>query len=268
MPCPPEDQKDPSSGPTNLSQQELEPRIIRVLCIHGFRQNPTQFHGRTRALQKRLKQYLSRETGGAVNCELCFDACGPHMLPPYLGEAAETMHMDTLHDNRRPKRAWLLTPDQYYGKTGWLESKTSLEQQYLLQTCGWDESQTVLDTILDSNSYDAVMGFSQGASVAAYVAMKESVSARRFMCAIIISGYQLHLMDEFRDDFAASIPSLHIYGEVAKDLQIPPSESRALADRFDSSMRQEIQTSDGHLVPSSREHVATIGSFLLQHCTI
>ena len=209
---------------------------------------------------------MLKETGGAVDCELCFDACGPHVLPKYLGAGGGTTYTETGHDSGRSKRAWLLTPEQYHGKTGWLDSKTSLGQQYLSQTCGWDESQTVLDNILDSKSYDAVMGFSQGASVAAYVAMKESLNAQRFRCAILISGYQLHLMDEFRDDFAAPLPSLHVYGEGSKDLQIPSSESRALAGRFDSSMRQEIQTSNGHLVPSSREHVATIGSFLLQHC--
>lgn len=240
--------------------------VVRILCIHGFRQHPIQFKGRTRAFQKRLRQYLEHVTNGHVTCEFCFDAFGPYELPWHVDSKDGALLWE---QQKRPRLGWLLTEEQYQC-TGVEESSDHVDAyQYSKQTYGWDESLRVLDALLDENRYDCILGFSQGASVAASLCALEYAKTqvpRRFKCCIIISGYILSfVMDGYRER-KVGIPSFHIYGDALKESQIPVAESQALADMFDQRCRKILQTSRGHLVPSSKEDVAIIGDFINEHC--
>lgn len=246
--------------------------ILRILCIHGFRQHPIQFQGRTRAFQKRLRQYMKRVSEGHVECEFCFDAFGPYELPWYR---PCDRNDGTLLEQSRPRLGWLLTEAQYKA----LECGHSIEEvdvmdedQYSKQTYGWDTSIEVLDELLDTRTYDCVLGFSQGASVAALLCARECMRdepTRRFKCSIIISGYPVEIMDEYllqgTSNGKVNMPTMHIFGDSSKESQIPVKESQALADVFDARSRRILQTSQGHLVPSSREDIACIGDFLMKH---
>jgi len=236
-------------------------RVLRILCIHGFRQHPIQFKGRTRAFQKRLRQYMNRTTHGKVTCELCFDAFGPFELPWYCSSDSNDL---VLESQKRPRLGWLLTEAQYYHK----KRGDMDDDQYVHQIHGWDESVSVLDELLEKGRYDCILGFSQGAAVAACLSARECFrkESSRFTCCIIVSGYRIPMMREKYGKGHVDMPSMHIFGDPAKETQIPTIESQALADVFNTECRTILQTSDGHMVPSSRDNVGCIGSFLLQHC--
>ena len=200
---------------------------------------------------------MNHATNGNVTCELCFDAYGPFELPWYHEEEGSMMQQQ-----KRPRLGWLLTKEQYEMNRGTMD-----EEQYLHQTHGWEESIKVLDGLLDGGRYDCILGFSQGAAVAACTSAREcsKSSAPRFKCCIILSGYTLPMMEEYKES-KVGMPSMHIFGDPSKESQIPIPESQALADAFDESSRKILQTSHGHMVPSSRDDIARIGSFLLEHC--
>ena len=110
-------------------------RQFRVLFIHGFRQTAKGFHGRTRALQKRLNQW------GMNNKDVTFHfefAEGPHELPyrdgrTVGGPAGEAFRAVGANVFSRPscstnlKRGWLLTQEQY---DEW-RKRNSLSKKYL-----------------------------------------------------------------------------------------------------------------------------------------
>lgn len=237
--------------------------VIRVLCIHGFRQTALQLKGRTRALEKRLRQYVRDHSNGRYRCELVFDVEGPHALPHIVAKDGGDVV------GSKPRRAWLVTKEQYnhIDDGAWVHNPN----QFLMQTEGWRESLDVLDGHLDRHGpFDCILGFSQGAAVAGYLAVRESARPpvqRRFKSVIIISGYVLAMLKELKvKNVPAMLPSLHVYGGDDKDCQVPKDCSLELAGHFDESTRSLLQTDSGHLIPSSREYVAEIGHFLLQHC--
>lgn len=237
--------------------------VIRVLCIHGFRQQALQLKGRTRALEKRLRQYIRDHSGGRYRCDLLFDVEGPHTLPHIVaGEGGEVGRQS------KPRRAWLVTKEQYHHTDdgAWVKNTN----QILMQTEGWKESLDVLEGHLDRHGpFDCMLGFSQGAAVAGLLAVRESArppDQRRFKSVIIVSGYVLSIMKEFEVNTPAMMPSLHVFGGDDKDSQVPKDSSLELAEYFDESARILLQTDSGHLIPSSREYVAEIGHFLLQQC--
>ncbi|OMO86291.1 hypothetical protein CCACVL1_09688 [Corchorus capsularis] len=218
------------------------PRKLRILCLHGFRQTASSFKGRSASLAKKLKSIA----------ELVFvDA--PHELPfiyqshiepngscePSLGQHAPPP------ENCKRKFAWLVEPD-FSGKSeaDWKIAAQPFDPlQYQEQTDGFDVSLAYLKKVFsEQGPFDGILGFSQGAAMAALVcAQGERLKGEiDFRFVILCSGFALPLADFERGRIR--YPSLHIFGsEPGKDRQITSHTSRYLASVFDDGCSVAIR---------------------------
>ncbi|KAL0387329.1 UNVERIFIED_CONTAM: Rhodanese-like domain-containing protein 6 [Sesamum radiatum] len=171
-------------------------RKLRILCLHGFRQNASSFKGRTASLAKKLKNIA----------ELVFvDA--PHELP-FIYQPSPTDQSHSCksalseqcppfnHCNR--KFAWLVAPD-YDGThdTEWKIAKVPFDSlQYQQQTEGFEKSIKYLKTVFsEAGPFDGILGFSQGAAMAALVgAHREKLKGEMdFRFVVLCSGFAVNM---------------------------------------------------------------------------
>ncbi|XP_050273722.1 rhodanese-like domain-containing protein 6 [Quercus robur] len=244
------------------------PRKLRILCLHGFRQNASSFKGRTASLAKKLKNIV----------ELVFvDA--PHELPfiyqPCIreshGECASSSLQQTHpppSENCRKKFAWLVAPDfNISGEVDWKIANGSFDPlQYLQQTDGFDVSLAYLKSVFSQKGpFDGILGFSQGAAMAALVSAQQErlKSEMDFRFVILCSGFAIKLA-EFECQ-AINCPSLHIFGsDRGKDRQIANLASRDLASLFDDGCSVIIEHDSGHIIPTRSPYIDEIRNFLLR----
>lgn len=242
------------------------PRKLRILCLHGFRQNASSFKGRTASLAKKLKNIV----------ELVFvDA--PHELPfvyqPCItgshGECASSSLQQTHpppSENCRKKFAWLVAPDfNISGEVDWKIANGSFDPlQYLQQTDGFDVSLAYLKSVFSQKGpFDGILGFSQGAAMAALVSAQQErlKSEMDFRFVILCSGFAIKLA-EFECQ-AINCPSLHIFGsDRGKDRQIANQASRDLASLFDDGCSVIIEHDSGHIIPTRSPYIDEIRNFL------
>ncbi|KAK7817193.1 rhodanese-like domain-containing protein 6 [Quercus suber] len=242
------------------------PRKLRILCLHGFRQNASSFKGRTASLAKKLKNIV----------ELVFvDA--PHELPfiyqPCIteshGECASSSLQQTHpppFKNCRKKFAWLVAPDfNISGEVDWKIANGSFDPlQYLQQTDGFDVSLAYLKSVFSQKGpFDGILGFSQGAAMAALVSAQQErlKSEMDFRFVILCSGFAIKLA-EFECQ-AINCPSLHIFGsDHGKDRQIANQASRDLASLFDDGCSVIIEHDSGHIIPTRSPYIDEIRNFL------
>jgi len=214
-------------------------------------------------------------------------------------------------------------------------SHVTTQEQYTTQACGWQASWDVIQAVLAGRSQvglqearqgqqsarqrgareqqectqqpeppqqlriDGVLGFSQGAAVAAVVAAlcqqqqtAEHTSGSNSGCVpecggtklcqasgdllpqlkfvILASGFVSPAPEHqelLRQQAPINLPSLHVYASVAKggaDRQIQQLKSEELLQLFAEESRQVITHSGGHMLPSDAASVAEVKSFLQQ----
>lgn len=262
--------------------EQKSSRHFRILFIHGFRQTAKGFHGRTRALQKRLNQCGLRNKGVTFHFEFVE---GPHKLPHRVRNTDDEsiiVGKDVVplcSDNHgvNVKKGWLLTQEQYDELYSLKRSGAAVQEwgrdQFEQQTSGWSESHKVLENSLNQlGPFDCIFGFSQGAAIVGALCAVESLRPkedRRFKAAILASGYVSTAHNEIFDECKArgniDIPSLHIYGDDAKDGQISNRKSEELMSKFRESVA--LRHNNGHLIPSSKEQVSCIAEFIFNACS-
>ncbi|CAI0551789.1 unnamed protein product, partial [Linum tenue] len=209
------------------------PRKLRILCLHGFRQNASSFKGRTASLAKKLKKIA----------ELVFvDA--PHELPyiycPVQDHAKESsspsLQPPPPPDNCRRKFAWFIAPDGTgSSETHWQAADAQFDPlQYQQQTEGFDASVEHLRSI-----------------------------EINFRFAILCSGFAVTPLGKKIENGSIKIPSLHIFGSVVgKDRQIDNEASRYLASLFEDGCSVVIEHGCGHIIPTRHPYIDDIKSFL------
>lgn len=224
---------------------------------------PPRLQGRTHGLRKRLRHLA----------DFVF-VDGPHELPAWIKQTAaeggaeqhEQPGLGALpagdigqHALRHaqqaggklggpPRRAWLLTPEQHASlQQGPVKACSGVapehadEWQLLAQSEGWEESHRHLERVLlQQGPFDGVLGFSQGAAVAAVLAAQQWLQQRGQPCAcagadtslaparprplsfaILCSGYRSPLpahrgvLERAAAAGGAALPTLHIYGSSA-----------------------------------------------------
>lgn len=240
-------------------------RKLRILCLHGFRQNASGFKGRTASLAKKLKNIT----------ELVFvDA--PHELPfIYQAPLADQNHScDSALEQKCPppldhsnrKFAWLVDAD-YNGKhdTEWKMAKAPFDSlQYQQQTEGLERSIEYLKTVFSQKGpFDGILGFSQGAAMAALVgAHREELKGDiDFRFVILCSGFSVNMAGYAEGSI--NCPSLHIFGhKEGKDRQIDCQASMQLASLFESGCSVIIEHDSGHIIPTRSPYIGHIKDFL------
>lgn len=140
--------------------------------------------------------------------------------------------------------------------------------QYQCQTEGWDTSWEHLRTVFtELGPFDGLLGFSQGASVAAALCMlgpsSQGNNSVNFNFVMLCSGFPspVPLHQELMARGAGiACPSLHIFGE--QDRQIGHSKSEQLANLFNDDMREVIEHTYGHIIPTKPRYVEQYVQFL------
>ncbi|PIA28049.1 hypothetical protein AQUCO_07300018v1 [Aquilegia coerulea] len=250
-----------------LGQGPKPSRKLRILCLHGFRQNASNFKGRTASLAKKLKNIV----------ELVFiDA--PHELPfiyrPRPTEKDEDSIRFKLDSSPLPlgacrkKFAWLVAQD-YTGSSGsnWEMADEPFDPlQYQQQTDGFDVSLSYLKSVFSQmGPFDGVLGFSQGAAMVASLCREQGISNGEidFKFAILCSGFALNLPQ--LEPGSVGCPSLHIFGNSqGKDRQIECHASAELASLFKQSCAVIITHESGHIIPTQPPYIESIKAFLRQ----
>ncbi|XP_024420783.2 esterase OVCA2 [Desmodus rotundus] len=204
-------------------------RPLRVLCLAGFRQSERGFREKTGALRKALR--------GRAEL-VCLS--GPHPIVNTTGPLPESEPCPPEEQLR-----------------GWWFSEQETDVFFALKeptVCrGLEESLgTVAQALNTMGPFDGLLGFSQGAALAAFVCALGQAGDPRFPLPrfiILVSGFcprGLGLRESILQG-PFSLPSLHVFGDT--DRVIPCQESMQLASRFPGSIT--LTHSGGHFIPAA-----------------
>ena len=208
---------------------------LRVLCIHGYRQNANSFRERTGALRKLMKKQI----------DFVF-LSAPHVIP-------------------EPEN--LARPDEERER-GWWFSKTDSSYYALERTdccLGFDVSLDVVRTAFEEQGpFDGVLGFSQGAAflpLLGVIKQREPEGPIQFKFAILVAAFK-SLVSPHEEFYGASspldIPSFHVIG--ASDAVIPSQHSEELASTCTGSTLYRHE--GGHYIPASGQLKTALVEFL------
>ena len=178
------------------------------------------------------------------------------------------------------------------------------DEQWRQQTEGWPASEAaLLDVLQHEGPFDGVLGFSQGAAVAAALCAQQqqpaavSMQARRrwhrprpsLRFAILCSGYP-SAAPEHRAMHAEvgplQLPTLHVFGSHAAqtrrpqvtmipaairlqhsaptcDQQVSTAASRQLLDLCEQRLCHVVEHSNGHIIPVDKRCIQRFRTFLL-----
>lgn len=229
---------------------------LRILCLHGFRQNASNFKGRTASFAKKLKNIA----------ELVFiDA--PHELPLIYQTTNLTAHHQEPPpslDKCKKRFAWLVSSKTLPDESSWRAAEQPFDPlQYQQQTDGFEESYSFLKKVISQlGPFDGILGFSQGSAMAALFFLQQQRLCERngIRFAILCSGFSA--ASEIGRDII-KCPSLHVFGDGrGKDRQIDCEASRKLAGLFDEGCSVVVEHDMGHIIPTRSPYIDQIKEFL------
>jgi predicted sulfurtransferase len=244
-------------GEVGSSESAFHPPL-RVLCLHGFRQNASALRSRLSQLQRKLKAELTFEFVDA-----------PHTLPQPSGTGAEGESGTSSEgaDGRAPNERGQtrLQPQDSGRRRSWLLGDGTCFASHTGDD-GWVESLALLRRVLvEDGPYDGVLGFSQGAAVAAAAtaALESTEEPLPFRFLMLCSGFvpspsagaPATLLDA---KALLRCPSLHIIGRA--DTQVSPSASATLAEHFTDPTI--VEHDGGHILPATNRLVQQYKAFL------
>lgn len=174
-------------------------------------------------------------------------------LPPSF----QSLYSEDDGNNQPPLRSW------------WVVNKKRPAEHYNL-----DRAFATIDAFAEKHGpFVGVIGFSQGASLAALLASrlvtlqsKQPETAKALLkFAILISGFVPNyapLIDTYFSQPVA-LPSLHVLG--SEDKVVPTARSRDLAAKFDTQRAVVITHPQGHVIPNDDASISSIAAFVAQH---
>ncbi|XP_037508007.1 esterase OVCA2 [Rhipicephalus sanguineus] len=206
---------------------------LRVLCLHGYRQDAAAFKSKLGGFRKSTKSLL----------DLVFiDA--PH--PIENGVYGEV-------DNEGGGRAW------------WFSSEKTFSSKEYTDTCrGFEESvKAIEEAFKEQGPFDGILGFSQGAAMTAMILSLQSL--KRIECSfkfgVLVAGFRSRSSAHdylFAQEGAIDVPTLHVVGET--DNIIPKAQATEILPFFVSP--SVLYHPGGHFLPTSSECKAEYNAFL------
>ena len=231
-----------SRGKNDESTKKAVPQksqLLKILMLHGYRQNELAFRERSGGLRKALKNYAE-----FIFCE------APHVIEDKLDEEGSPV----------VKGWWFSKEDRSYDA---LES-TDCQN-------GFDESLNYINTLFETQGpFDGVFGFSQGACLTSILStISEANSSQeasiykfiKFKFAIIVAGFksgQVQHQTYYDMDNIVKIPTLHVIGK--GDKVIPYEMSMKLTELYEDPnvFVHEL----GHYIPVNAESKNAFTQFL------
>ncbi|XP_033495489.2 esterase OVCA2 [Epinephelus lanceolatus] len=217
---------------------------LRLLCIHGYRQNGSSFREKTGALRKLLKKQV----------ELVY-VSAPHSVQQARSEAQEKENgSDPGPGGDEDPRGWWFSD---------IHARSFSAQQQCEESLGLDDSvAAVREAVKVQGPFDGILGFSQGAAL---VAMLCSLQEQKlepefsFRFAILVAGFRSACEEHQKFyNLPLQIPSLHVFG--LEDRVIPDNMSRELLPSFQDP--HVLTHPGGHFVPAASAHRQTYQDFL------
>lgn len=205
---------------------------LKLLCLHGYRQNETTFRERTGALRKLLRKHL----------EFVFISA-PHEIPEPENLARP--------EEARERGWWFSRADRSYSAMDTTDLCTGYEESLRL----------VHDAFESRGPFDGVLGFSQGAAFVSLLltSLQDPSSPVKFKFAILIAGFKSLVSphsDLYRDP--VECPSFLTIGST--DAVIPTQASEDLLAICPKGTA--YRHSGGHYVPASPQLRTAILEFL------
>lgn len=223
----------------------------RLLFLHGFLQNAKVFSEKSSGIRKLLKK-------SNIECDYVDG-------PVVLDRKDLPFEMDD--------EKWQACVDTQVNKAWFYHSEISSELNLD------DTIQYVADYIKTNGPYDGIVGFSQGAAVAAIVTnrIQELVPTHpEFKLSLLISAYsftepdpahegQLRIAKKFQADFTprpdSNTEMLLIYG--AADQAVPAVRAQYLANLYKKALQHPEQVNEyehpgGHMVPNKKDIIRPV----------
>jgi len=229
--------KAKTDGGKKQTEPKATARKLRILCIHGYRQNGKTFRDKLGSFRKLVGKQAELEFVTA-----------PHNIPSDNPEEQE----------------------QY----GWWFSQSSKSfDAHEDSSCdlGFGESVRVVEEALekgvDGAPFDGVLAFSQGAALAAHLCVLQETGKLNssFKFCVLVAGFVSRTL-QHREIFQAmqhsghsvTIPTLQVFGDTDKVIEKEMSED--LVQFFASP--DIIRHAGGHFVPATGEHKKGFNLFL------
>jgi predicted esterase len=205
---------------------------LKVLCLHGYRQNGKIFRERSGGFRKLFKKHI----------DFTF-VTAPHDIPEDLNLARP--------EEERERGWWFSRP----GKTYHAMDKTEI-------CTGYEESlQAVKEVFRTEGPFDGVFGFSQGASFGSLLCTlrDDPTASITFKFAILVAGFRSQVAPHSAL-YCTPIecPSFHTIGST--DGVIPTQSSEDLLTTFVNAVA--YRHDGGHYIPSSPQLRTAVLEFL------
>ncbi|XP_034130656.1 esterase GA18864 [Drosophila guanche] len=223
----------PSSSRASSNKQQPKLEIterVRVLCLHGYRQDGDAFKNKLGSFRKFTSKYA----------EFVFISA-PHIAAP-LESAAEPVPQ---------QRSWWANKDD-----GTFKGTNKGGPAF-----GFQESLRLVEEAWKTQGpFQGLLGFSQGACFVGLICglAKKKLTSIRPEFAVLSSGFvsgSLVHMSAYEEPI--SIPTLHIYG--LTDEIIPKDMSASLASHFKNV--EVLEHSGGHYFPATAQQKQTYINF-------
>ncbi|CAI5744670.1 unnamed protein product [Peronospora destructor] len=224
-------------------------RKLRLLCLHGMYQDAVTFMGKTKHLH-----------GINSNVELIF-LDGPFItMPPILARqskrpSAAFSKIKHIHSSKKKMefRAWWRLPSIHQEDSSSLDRDRDVLINFLREK---------LDEVGD---VDGVVGFSQGASLAAWMCSEQACTELQWSpkLAVLFGSYVSSPQFSLDSGVVPDISSLHVFG--LNDYVIPAAKSQQVMDIFQETLDNRVLTSvhaKGHVVPKCDAFKQLFESFL------
>ena len=220
----------PASAPKQPRRPVTEPPPpvpqrprLKILALHGFRQNGDVFRARTRKMRLAL----------ADIAEFTF-VTSPMQYTPQGDTRTATL------------AAFGEIPEYPLQRVWWLSSEDNVDYE------GFDGAVAYIESVFrDQGPFDGVMGFAQGGTLAAVLAAMQPHPVISFKFAICVSAFpsRARAHAQYVQPRSVRVPAIHVLG--LNDILVTPDRSIKLFEAFDPATSTLVKHGGGHFVPGA-----------------
>ncbi|KAL1491617.1 hypothetical protein ABEB36_012188 [Hypothenemus hampei] len=222
--------KDHSSSSQNCCNTETTDKKLKILCLHGYRQNAEVFRSKTGSFRKMTHKWAQFN---------------------YVTAPHKVILVDNINAIEDPNIGQSQDEEQY----GWFFNRDDKTYRGIRQggpAIGFEESVEFIEKIFEKEGpFDGILGFSQGACFLGLLCdlqQRGLTKHIKFNFAIMASGFKSQSLPHMKYYLEPiTLPSLHIFGE--NDQIIPTEMSEVLSISFEEPT--VVKHPGGHYLPAS-----------------